>query len=469
MEKILIIPLPKKHHITSLLDTRPIALLETCLKILTGIINARTLKCWVKHKTLHPAQYAFIPGSSSADPVHIARCVYEISNERIKQKMLESNDISTFIHVAYLDVAKAYDSVEHTALNISLRSLGVPEGILNLLLEIDKGCTVTTKTPYGYSPEAPLGRGARQGDPFSCLRFNAFMNGLLRHLDTVGVGWSLAQRTKINAQMFADDSWLAAASKADLQKLLNATHQFFQFFAVKVNHQKSFYTTNDPDAAGNVYFRGADDTDESLPLERVNSDTPVRYLGFKIALNLDWNTHIDEITEKLLVSAALVKQARLTSHDATTAINAVLIGRLNYLLQVITPTPAQLSKWDSITLDAVRSKVHIGKSQPLIQIYTPSTLGGIGLRLPSLLVSQLQISDTHARLADSSIASTLTWHRLRAYSTHRNFNTCALRFPQKIKRSRTASLNHMHHVSDFLAVLGWSLDTDKLTIKSQAK
>jgi hypothetical protein len=100
MGKILIIPLPKKHHITSLLDTRPIALLETCLKILTGIINARTLKCWVQHKTLHPAQYAFIPGSSSADPVHIARCVYEISNERIKQKMLEAKDTSTFIHVA---------------------------------------------------------------------------------------------------------------------------------------------------------------------------------------------------------------------------------------------------------------------------------------------------------------------------------------------------------------------------------
>ncbi|MBV5280639.1 MAG: hypothetical protein J0651_05225, partial [Actinobacteria bacterium] len=166
-KKILLIPLPKKHNITSLLHTRPIALLETCLKILTGIINARTLACWVKHKVLHPSQYAFLPGSSSADPVHIARCVYEASNERIKQKMLESEDFSTFIHVAYLDVAKAYDSVEHVALNISLRSLGVPEGILALMLEIDKGCTVITKTPYGYSPEAHLGRGARQGDPFS--------------------------------------------------------------------------------------------------------------------------------------------------------------------------------------------------------------------------------------------------------------------------------------------------------------
>ena len=91
------------------------------------------------------------------------------------------------------------------------------------------------------------------------------MNGLLRHLDTVGVGWSLNSSTKIHAQMFADDSWLAASTKADLQKLLHATHQFFDFFAVKVNHGKSFYTTNDPDAEGTLFFCSADDATPSLP------------------------------------------------------------------------------------------------------------------------------------------------------------------------------------------------------------
>ena len=145
-KKIIIVPLPKKHHITFLQDTRPISLFECCLKILTGIINKRTLACWVKHKSLHPAQYALLPGTSSADPVHITRCVYEISNERVKQKIMETPDCSSFIHVAYLDIAKAYDSVEHTALNFAMKSLGVPEGILGLLLEIDKECSRRSNT-----------------------------------------------------------------------------------------------------------------------------------------------------------------------------------------------------------------------------------------------------------------------------------------------------------------------------------
>ena len=79
-KKILLIPLPKKHFITSLMETRPIALLETMLKILTGIINQRLLACWTKHRTLHKSQYAFLPGSGSADPAHIARCVYITRN-----------------------------------------------------------------------------------------------------------------------------------------------------------------------------------------------------------------------------------------------------------------------------------------------------------------------------------------------------------------------------------------------------
>ena len=57
--------------------------------------------------------------------------------------MLETDDMSKYVHVAYLDQAKAYDSVEHSALTIALRSLGVPSNTPNLLYEIDQGCTVT--------------------------------------------------------------------------------------------------------------------------------------------------------------------------------------------------------------------------------------------------------------------------------------------------------------------------------------
>ena len=380
---------------------------------------------------------------------------------------METPDCSSFIHVAYLDIAKAYDSVEHTALNFAMRSLGVPEGILSLLLDIDKGCSVVTRTPHGLSPEAPLGRGARQGDPLSCIRFNAFMNGLLRHLDTAQVGWSLDSKNKICAQLFADDSFLAAGSKSDLQTLLSLTHQFFSFFKIKANYGKSYYSTNDPKSEGTVYLRERDNSDDvSQPLTWVPPTHPVRYLGYKITLTLDWSYHIKDISDKLSLSAEIIKQAGVTSHDAITAINSVLIGRLNYLFQVITIPPAKLKEWDQILLAAVRTKVKLGKSQPLIQIFASTQDGGLGLRLPSSIYAQITVNDAHARLSDDSLLSTLTWERLTAFTTKSAFNSCALRTPLVASYAKKSfSTNHMHHVNHSLAALGWSLDTDKICLR----
>jgi hypothetical protein len=102
------------------------------------------------------------------------------------------------------------------------------------------------------------------------------MNGLLRHLDTAKVGWALDANTKTNAQLFADDSFLAAASKADLQILLSLTHQFFSFFKIKANYGKSYYSSNDPNVEGTVHLREIDDlNDTSQPLTWVPPNQPV--------------------------------------------------------------------------------------------------------------------------------------------------------------------------------------------------
>lgn len=462
VEKILIVPLPKKHHITSLLDTRPIALLESMLKILTGIINQRTLKCWVDNKSLHPSQYAFLPGSGSADPVHIARCIYEISNTRIKQKMLESENMSKYVHVAYLDQAKAYDAVEHSALTIALRSLGVPPTTLNLLHEIDKGCTVTVRTPTGLSPEAPIGRGCRQGDPYSCLRYNAFMNGLLRHLDTVGVTWSVSPKISIHAQFFADDSMLIAPTLAGLQKLLSATHQFFDFFGLKCNTDKSYYTTNDPSSNENVHFRPFDDENHAPLTKKLQSES-IRYLGYLINLDLDWSHHHNNITNKLQTAQSIIENANLTPHDAITALNSVISGKFNYLFQVMTVPPKTLAIWDKLLLNAARAKVRCGTSQSSLQIHTHKNQGGLGLILPSELYTAMILHDTHIRLSSSNLSSDLTWHRLKDYSYSRHFVTCALRFPISTPQCPKFNRNHMHAVSTALINTNSVLDTDQIS------
>ena len=53
--------IPKVEHPSSLDDTRPIALMEVALKLLTKIIGQGTLKAWLDHDLLEKSQYAFLP------------------------------------------------------------------------------------------------------------------------------------------------------------------------------------------------------------------------------------------------------------------------------------------------------------------------------------------------------------------------------------------------------------------------
>ena len=225
------VPIPKVEHPSSLDDTHPIALMEVALKLLTKIIGQRTLKAWLDHDRLEKAQYAFLPGISTADSLQVARCLYELSNARVKQDIFESPDeegLSKAIHVAYIDIRRAYDSIEPWALAMALRSLGVPAQVVTLMADIDKDCSLIVKTKHGDTPETPMGRGAKHGCPLSVLRFNAFINGLLRHLKSVPAAWRISHNQSTQGSQTTQPSLqtLTPASKP-----LSTRHTNFSNFS----------------------------------------------------------------------------------------------------------------------------------------------------------------------------------------------------------------------------------------------
>ena len=149
------------------------------------------------------------------------------------------------------------------------------------MADIDKDCSLIVEMKHGDTPETPMGRGAKQGCPLSVLRFNAFINGLLRHLKSVPAAWRISHNQSTQGQAFADDTALFADSHAGLQALVKATHQFLEFFAVEMAAHKSFHTSNTTDPPLPLFYGT-----EVIPF--VSASTPVKYLGFHIALNLDW-------------------------------------------------------------------------------------------------------------------------------------------------------------------------------------
>ena len=412
---------------------------------------------------LHKSQYAFIPGIGSATPVDIIRNVYEISNERLRNP--DTNGGSAEVHIAYLDIKRAYDSIDFLALNISLRAMGLPESVITLMTEIDKGAEILCRTPHGFSNPAPVGRGCRQGDSFSCLRFNAWMNGLLLLLDTSEHGWKLNSDTTLAGQLFADDSAIISGSNKGLQELVCLTNKYFTTFGVDVNTTKSFYTTNSKDPPTDIYYTSSPiplDKTNCQPLQYVEPTSPVKYLGFLMSFDLTWQAQADHLTTKITQATANLSRAAVSPHEAVTALNAVISGKLAYIFQVASFSPKQLTIWDKMLLKVVRAKTPAGVTQPNIHIVAHRNDGGLGLILPSHLYHYTALSEFYYRLGEKpgSISAKLTWHRLKQHTAENNFTACALRFPRKIVFNKSTTYNHVTHISHILAKHKLTMDTD---------
>ena len=91
---------------------RPIRLLSHTLKIFERVLDARIREC-VK---ITPNQTGFRPGCGTTDAIFALR----ILAEKHREKKLP-------LHIAFVDLEKAFDRVPHDLIWYSLRDAGVPE------------------------------------------------------------------------------------------------------------------------------------------------------------------------------------------------------------------------------------------------------------------------------------------------------------------------------------------------------
>ena len=169
-KKSILVPLHKKRDRKNCnLNYRGISLLSVPGKVLCLVLLDRLQE--IINPRLLESQCGFRSGRGTVDQIWSARQIVERSID---------SEYESSAYLGFVDLTKAYDSVDRSALLAVLSHYGVPRHLIDMVRELYTGTYCRVRTSEGVSDVFEVKSGVRQGCVLSPLLFNAYMDKIVR-------------------------------------------------------------------------------------------------------------------------------------------------------------------------------------------------------------------------------------------------------------------------------------------------
>jgi hypothetical protein len=173
--------------------------------------------------TISVEQGGFMPNRSTHDSLFILESLRDAQISKGRK-----------LYAAFLDMRKAFDSVNHKRMIALLRRKGAPEAWISQLIKMLAGRKMKL-----FDALVSLEVGTAQGSPISPLLFILFINPLIERLRACeGIRLTKLTGVLMRCLLFADDIGLLAESAEDLQHMLDVCHEWAQDFRMAFNPNK---------------------------------------------------------------------------------------------------------------------------------------------------------------------------------------------------------------------------------------
>ena len=258
-----------------------------------------------------------------------------VSKRSTLTNLLESLDDWTFAienheteTIAYIDFAKAFDSVSHPKLIHKLQSYGIHGTLLNWISFFLEGRTQRTRIGSQYSNFIPIHSGVIQGSCIGPLLFLLYINDITDIF-----------LPPVNAKLYADDVKLysvvtSQSDSCNLQNNLNKLVEWASIWQLQISYSKCFILNiSKSKDVSNAYSYKLGST--LLSNTSVASD-----LGVTIDSNLTFCTHISNITRKAHQRANLILRCFVSrnTNSLIKAFNVYVRPLLEYNSPAWSPT-----------------------------------------------------------------------------------------------------------------------------------
>lgn len=316
---------------------RPITLLSVEYKLYSHILNETLNKILTTHNIIPLSQNGFVPNRGSD------QCLHTLINV-IRHAKNKNNKLFCL----YIDLAKAFDSVEHWVLKDILQHINIGK-LGNAVFETLKNTYTHIETAHGWTEYIEFLRGTKQGDIISPTIFVLFIAPLLWTLDKSNLGYNF-ESLNTPALAIADDIALISDNKDNISTLFQMLLEYTNITGMKIKPNKS--------AAAYRGDSGFIPVINNMAFTDLGCTRSYRYLGVYINLELDWQDQMDasETCYRNTVDLILNKYY-LSCNQHIALINSMAVSALAYRMQVIIFNTGWLEKLQRSTIYKI-SKTH---------------------------------------------------------------------------------------------------------------
>ena len=271
-----VIPIYKAGKKNDMGNYRPISLISNIAKIFEKIIHKRLINFINKSDILSKRQFGFIKNIGTKDALN-----------QISKTIYENLDKGLPIAITFLDLAKAFDTVNHKILLDKLYAYGVRGKGHKLIESYLSNRRQKVRIGSYESDFEIIDTGVPQGTILGPLLFILYVNDLLTKMPENSI------------LSYADDTAVLAKGKTwkevenQMNKYLDEVSIWLRLNKLTINIQKTVYLT-----FGNYSDSVPRTINIEINGEQLKRVTETKYLGINFDTNMRWSKHIEYLINK---------------------------------------------------------------------------------------------------------------------------------------------------------------------------